>query len=158
MTSVTSVELLTAAVQASWTKATSADPSRWSEDNPSRGQCDVTSLVVVEYLGGDLQLAQVFLDGEQVEYHYWNQLTDGDVLDLTREQFTEGQRIGDPELMPHDLIRSKYPEAREDLRHRHAALRDAVSDLVGAAPEHPLGTPPEPFGNTEIAGPVVRCT
>ena len=96
--------------------------------------------MVLEYLGGSLQLAPVFLDGEQVEHHYWNLLTDDGELDLTGEQFTDGQRIGDPELVPHEFIRSNYPEAREELRLRHAVLRDAVSELVGAAPKHPLGT------------------
>jgi hypothetical protein len=111
----------------------------WSADNPSRGQCDVTSLVVLEYLGGDLQLAPVFLGDEQVEHHYWNLLNDAEVLDLTCQQFKDGQRIGDPEVVPHELIRVKYPEAREELRHRHATLRKAVSAVLGAGPERPLG-------------------
>lgn len=131
---------LAAAVRANWTKATSADPDLWSEGNPSRGQCDVTSLVVLEYLGGDLQLAGIFLDGEQVEHHYWNQLSDDHALDLTGEQFSEGLQVGVPEIVPQELIRSKYPMARSELRHRHELLRSAVSSQLGAEPEHPLGT------------------
>lgn len=131
-------EELAKALRASWTRETTAAPSAWGATNPSRGQCDVTSLVVLEYLGGDLQLAPVFLGDEQVEHHYWNRVADTDELDLTREQFTDGQRIGDPELVPHDLIRTRYPEAREELRHRHAALRQAVTALLGLAPDHQL--------------------
>ncbi len=133
-------EQLVEAVEASWTKATSADPSLWSADNPSRGQCDVTSLVVLEYLGGDLQLAPVFQGEDQVEHHYWNLLEDAEVLDLTRRQFQDGQRIGDAEVVTHGTIRAKYPQAREELRHRHAALRTAVSSTLGIEPEHPLGS------------------
>lgn len=128
-----------AAVRASWTEATSADPGEWHEGNPSRGQCDVTSLVVLEYFGGDLQLAQVSLDGDQVEHHYWNQLDDDKMLDLTRDQFRDGQRLSQPETVPHELIRSKYPEARAELRRRHQALRDSVTSHLGLAPGDPLG-------------------
>lgn len=131
---------LAEAIRASWTMATSADPERWSEANRARGQCDVTSLVLLEYLGGDLQLARVFLDGEQVEHHYWNQLTQDDALDLTREQFVEGQELSEPELVSGDMIHSKYETARSELRERHQLLRSAVSSRLGAEPEHPLNS------------------
>jgi hypothetical protein len=133
-------EQLVKALEANWTRATSADPSLWKGDNPSRGQCDVTSLVVLEYLGGDLQLAPVFQGEEQVEHHYWNLLEGTEVLDLTRQQFQDGQHIGDAEVVPHETIRAKYSEAREELRHRHAALRTAVSATLGIEPERPLGS------------------
>lgn len=142
------VDQLAAALRANWTEATSAVPELWTEDNPSRGQCDVTSLVVLEYLGGDLQLAEVSLNGEPVEHHYWNQLTGRGALDLTGEQFKDGQHIGRPETVAHDMIRSSYPAAREELRLRHQALREAVSRHLRAEPEHPLGgqdqDPPQP--------------
>ncbi|MGB5757893.1 MAG: hypothetical protein WBM50_13335 [Acidimicrobiales bacterium] len=99
----------------------------------------MTSLVVLEYLGGDLQLAPVLRGEEQVEHHYWNLLEGAEALDLTRQQFRDGQRIGDPEVVPHETIRAKYPEAREELRHRHAVLRKAVSTALGVEPERPLG-------------------
>jgi hypothetical protein len=132
-------ERLFRALEASWSRDTSADPSLWRTENPSRGQCDVTSLVVLEYLGGDLQLAPVFLGEEQVEHHYWNLLEGAEVLDLTRQQFRDGQHIGDPELVSQETIRAKYPEAREELRRRHVALRTAVSVALGVRPERSLG-------------------
>lgn len=130
---------LAAAIRAGWTRETSADPDEWSEVNPSRGQCDVTSLVVLEYLGGDLQLAEVYLDGEQVEHHYWNQLSANEALDLTGQQFTEGQDLRAPKMVPQELIRSKYPTAREELRRRHDLLRGTVSSQLGEGPPDPLG-------------------
>lgn len=123
---------------ASWTSATSAGSLPWKADNPSRGQCDVTSLVVLEYLGGDLQFAPVFQGEVQVEHHYWNLLDDGEILDLTGQQFQDGQRIGDPDVLSHQTIRARYPQAREELRHRHAELRAAVSTRLGVEPEQAL--------------------
>lgn len=132
-------ERLATAIRASWTSSTSAGPDIWSYGNPSRGQCDVTSLVVLEYIGGDLQLARVYFDGDQVEHHYWNQLSAGDALDLTREQFRDGQTIGTPELVPQELIRAEYPTARDELRERHQLLRSTVASHLGTEANRLLG-------------------
>ena len=126
------------AIRASWTRSTSADPDEWTEANPGRGQCDVTSLVILEYLGGDLQHARVFLDGEQIEHHYWNQFTATDALDLTQDQFTGDQTISEPDLVTQEFIRSKYPTARSELRERHQLLRRAVTDHLGVGAPEPL--------------------
>src|SRR4051812_10600732 len=37
----------------------------WSPGNPAWGHCDITALVVNDFLGGDLMLGEVLLDGEQ---------------------------------------------------------------------------------------------
>jgi hypothetical protein len=65
-----------------WTKSTSADPERWSRQNPALGQCAVTALVVQDLFGGDLLRAQV-----RGVSHYWNRLPSGQEVDLTRQQF-----------------------------------------------------------------------
>lgn len=114
---------LAAAIRAAWTRQTSAVPDEWTEASPSRGQCDVASLVVLEYPGGDLQLAEVLLGGEQVEHHYWNQLSKNETLDLTREQFSEGQELGVPETVPYQLIRVGGADA--------ALLADVAPDPRG---------------------------
>lgn len=126
---------LVAAIRSSWSQATSADSNIWTTDNPSRGQCDVTSLVVLEYLGGDLQLARVYLDGKHVEHHYWNQLSDHEEMDLTRGQFPDDYVIAEPDRVSQDFIRTNYPTIRQELRERHDRLRRAVADKVGP----PLG-------------------
>lgn len=65
-----------------WTKSTSADPERWSRQNPALGQCAVTALVVQDLFGGDLLRAHV-----RGVSHYWNRLPSGEEVDLTRQQF-----------------------------------------------------------------------
>jgi hypothetical protein len=86
------------AIRASWSEDTASEDNDWTSDNPSCGQCDITALVVHDLLGGDLLSADVFLDGERVEAHMWNRLPSGLEVDLTREQFRNGQVIGEPRV------------------------------------------------------------
>ncbi len=85
-----------AAIRASWTLDTADETNDWTPDNPSCGQCDVTSLVVHDMFGGELLAAEVTRGGERVEMHMWNRLPGGGELDLTREQFRRGEAIGAP--------------------------------------------------------------
>lgn len=48
---------LEAAIRAAWGRETSDDPDEWSEENPARGQCAVTALLVRELLGGEILVA-----------------------------------------------------------------------------------------------------
>jgi hypothetical protein len=84
------------AIRSSWSVDTSDDPDEWSPENPSRGQCDITSLVVHDLVGGDVLAAGVFLNGERVESHMWNRLSSGVEIDLTRDQFRRGEVVGEP--------------------------------------------------------------
>lgn len=67
-----------AALRASWSAETS---SGWRPDNPARGQCNVTALVVQEAFGG--RLLQTPIDGVP---HVYNEI-DRHRLDLTESQF-----------------------------------------------------------------------
>ena len=69
------------------------DRSGWWRDNPAWGQCDITALVVNDVFGGDLMVGEVHHAGEQQGYHWWNRLSDGHEIDLTREQFRLGQTV-----------------------------------------------------------------
>ncbi|MEO6713611.1 MAG: hypothetical protein ABIM89_09310 [Mycobacteriales bacterium] len=93
MPDVLTLRAIEDAIRDSWSIETCdpVDQHEWSRDNAARGQCGVTALVVSDLLGGVLLEAQVFRGGVQVEYHYWNRLTSGLDLDLTREQFTRGE-------------------------------------------------------------------
>ncbi len=59
-----------------------------------RSDCDVTSTVVRELLGGEILAANVLLNGRRVGRHAWNRLAGGGALDLTREQFVAGEAFG----------------------------------------------------------------
>ena len=86
------------ALRASWSLDTAEADDGWTPGNPSRGQCDVTSLVVHDLFGGDVLVADVFREGERVEAHMWNRLPGGMEVDLTRDQFRNGEVIGEPSV------------------------------------------------------------
>jgi hypothetical protein len=89
---------LEAAVRAAWCRETSDDPDEWTPDNPARGQCGVTALVIRDYLGGEVLIAGVVPAGREAptERHGWNRFASGHELDLTREQFRNGETLGPP--------------------------------------------------------------
>ncbi len=87
------------AIRASWTLDTADEDDGWTPENPSRGQCDITTLVVHDFVGGDVLAADVYLDDERIEAHMWNRLVSGIDVDLTREQFRRGEVIGPPTVL-----------------------------------------------------------
>lgn len=98
---------LEAAIRSSWERETSDDPDEWSEDNPARGQCAVTALLVRDLLGGEILIANVLRDGDRVDRHAWNRLESGVSIDLTRSQFRNGEEyeepvVGEPLLVSRD--------------------------------------------------------
>lgn len=70
-------------VRKAWCRET-AHPSyqdKWSEDNPSVGQCLVTALVVQDKYGGDIYSCKVGSNS-----HFINVINER-IIDLTAEQF-----------------------------------------------------------------------
>jgi hypothetical protein len=63
-----------------WSKQSS---SSWIENNPARGQCSVTAIVIQERFGGEILKTNV--DGQ---WHFYN-VIDGIKYDLTIDQFEE---------------------------------------------------------------------
>lgn len=61
-----------------WSSETS---SLWSQDNPARGQCDVTAIVINEFFGGEI--LKTFINGQP---HFYNRI-DGINYDFTASQF-----------------------------------------------------------------------
>ena len=97
-----SLDQVAAALRASWSVGTCdpVDVPLWHAGNPARGQCGASSFVVQDLLGGELVLAEVrFADGTRQGVHYWNRLPDGTEVDLTREQFTDGEQIVYPTVV-----------------------------------------------------------
>ncbi|HWI47904.1 MAG TPA: hypothetical protein VNU45_06725 [Rummeliibacillus sp.] len=71
------IEFLKSALACSWSLASS---SKWHIDNPAKGQCGVTALVVNDLLGG-----QIFKTTLSEGWHFYN------VIDHKRYDFTASQ-------------------------------------------------------------------
>jgi hypothetical protein len=120
------------AIRAGWCRSTCdpVDLESWTPSNPAQGQCAVTALVVQDLLGGKLLIAEVsHADGSHQGVHYWNRLAGGLELDLTREQFREGEVVGPPRPVkrPTDLTGGRLYGQYRRLSERVArALAEAV--------------------------------
>jgi predicted N-acetyltransferase YhbS len=115
---------LEAAIRASWSQETSADPDEWTVDNPSRGQCDATAVVLRAYLGGEILVADILRAGRRIERHAWNRLSSGLALDLTRDQLPPGQELGSPSV--------QEPMLLGNARERHVLLAERVAAALAA--------------------------
>jgi hypothetical protein len=120
------------AIRASWSEQT-CDPvalDEWSTDNPGRGQCAVTALVVQDLLGGELLLAEVLnADGTRQGLHYWNRLAGGVEVDLTRDQFSATEIVQEPDVVP------RPPDTTSGrLATQYAALATAVRTRIQSSP------------------------
>jgi len=89
---------VTVAIVASWSRETCYARDDYVErgrvGDRSRGQCGTTALVLNDFLGGDLIVADVFVDGQKDGVHYWNRLPDGRAVDLTVNQFQANEILG----------------------------------------------------------------
>ncbi len=122
------VQEVAPALRATWSADTcdEVDLPDWSPQNPSRGQCGVTALVLQELVGGDLLLAEVrFTDGRHQGVHYWNRLPDGQEVDLTREQFQPDEIVGAPEVV------ARPPGLPERGTHQYLRFRQRVHQALG---------------------------
>ncbi|WP_327678850.1 YunG family protein [Kitasatospora sp. NBC_00458] len=84
------------AIRSSWGVDTCApeDLAHWRPDNPARGQCGATALVVHDLLGGELMMGEVYVGGVRTDLHWWNRSAAGVEVDLTRSRFGPDERVG----------------------------------------------------------------
>ena len=122
---------LETAIRSAWCAATASGDAPWTHANPPAGHCDVTALIIRERKGGDVQLAQVFREGDLSEHHYWNVLPDGTELDLTSEQFDGTEAFGEATTMDAAFFAAAGPMRREVLR-RLDDFRRAVDGHLAA--------------------------
>lgn len=120
---------LEGAVRHAW-DADTCDPADseeqdWSTDNPARGQCGVTALVLHDLLGGDLVLGEVRVGGERTGWHWWNRLSGELDLDLTREQFSVDEVV----TAGRTIKRPAGPPGR--CREQYELLRCRVFGILG---------------------------
>ena len=113
------------AIEASWSLDTAEEDDGWTPDNPSRGQCDITALVVQDIFGGDLLAAPVLRDGEQVEWHMWNRLPGGLEVDLTRGQLTD-ETVGEPRVLERTAQIAQPDHPRYHRYQAYLVLQDRV--------------------------------
>ena len=125
----------TKALQESWSATTGYESDEnWSPENPARGQCVVSSLVVQDYFGGDIVRYAVTGDGVD-ETHYFNVLDDGTVLDTTRSQYKD-KKVNMIEK-PIDLAKNNFSSVRErcladkETNYRYTLLHEKVKALLG---------------------------
>lgn len=111
-----SLESLSSALYAAWESSTSSKASTWSASNAAWGQCAVTALVVQGFCGG--ALVRGIAEGES---HYWNRLSNGAEVDLTRHQFEDGVSIRDVEPTSRAHVLSV-----PDTRRRYERLKSLV--------------------------------
>jgi hypothetical protein len=116
-------EPLSQVLRLAWARETSASPSEWSPSNPARGQCAVTALVVQDSLGGSILRGEV---GR--ESHYWNLLSDGSQVDLTKDQFGAPVVVANIGSRTRDYILS-FPETAK----RYTLLRRRIRRLVSGS-------------------------
>lgn len=57
--------------------------SKWTPDNPAKGQCGVTALVINDWFGGEILKTKV-----AGNWHFYNRIN-GQRYDLTESQFEE---------------------------------------------------------------------
>ncbi|MGC5053336.1 YunG family protein [Micromonospora sp. DT48] len=112
------------------------DVRHWRPDNPARGQCGVTALVVQDLLGGELILGEVFVRDDKVGHHYWNRLPDGQQVDLTADQFRP------EEVVVGGRVQQRPPDAPRRCREQYEILRQRVRCLLAAGP-WPDAAPPD---------------
>jgi hypothetical protein len=121
-------EQLAQALHATWGSDTCVDTGEWTADNPARGQCVPSSLVVQDYEGGDLRRYEVTLPDGSHEKHYCNVLQDGTEEDTTRVQYIGpiSLRVDPVDLKGFGSVREKRL-AEPVTRAKYELLRDRVA-------------------------------
>ena len=99
-------------------------------NNPSTGQCAVTSLVVQDYVNGAIH-------GNSQFHHYWNHLPSGAFVDFTHDQFginepiesqgrVERQGLLKGEKAIRALTKQRYKVLKQKVRERIEELEPTV--------------------------------
>lgn len=76
-----------------------------------------------DYLGGEILVAGVVLHGRRVDMHAWNRLPSGVEVDLSREQFLQGEQFETPRVLT-EFVGDRLDERYELLA---ARVRERLS-------------------------------
>lgn len=126
------IDDITEALEASWGSDTAFDPEDWSADNPARGQCVISSLVIQDYLGGDL--ARYSVEGNDIqETHYINRLSNGTKIDATAKQYKEPVTMTLKPIPDNDQIAIRKKRLSDlSTARRYEILRNRVSSYLNS--------------------------
>ena len=109
----------------SWSKETCSPGLRdsWSKENPSLGQCAITSMIVHDMFGGKIMRCMTSTGS-----HYYNMI-DNKVVDLTVEQF-----LGKiPNYVSGVERTEEYLLSNEDTKKRYLMLANEVAYYIRLA-------------------------
>ncbi len=84
--------------------------NKWNKRKPTIGQCAITALLVQFYFGGEIYK-------HNIEDHYFN-FINGEVIDLTKEQFDYRLDYSNSQLKQPDLTKANTLERFELLKNR----------------------------------------
>jgi len=105
------------ALRQSWSAQSS---SKWSVENPAKGQCGVTSLVVQDILGGEIRKTRL-----DEGWHFYN-VINGERIDFTEEQFSS--------KIDYQDIESNRAEAYQDTNNaQYSCLKSQVNRHLARA-------------------------
>ena len=113
------------ALEKSWSAETSYDPNNWSIENPARGQCAVSSLMMQDFFGGEIVRFAAESNGVH-EKHYAN-IIEGVMIDVTRSQYpdTAVLVISNPDLGNFSSLRERML-SDDDTKRRYELLKKRV--------------------------------
>ena len=111
------------AIKSSWGKDTCypASANEWTKKNPAFGQCAVTAIVVQDYLGGEILSCKSL-------HHYYNQLPNFTIIDLTKSQFPDGTLIKSDGPATRNYLLNGESAERAKTRERYEILKKRVSE------------------------------
>jgi hypothetical protein len=118
-------EVLEKAIRESWFRNTcySCSIRKWNPQNSSIGQCVVTALVIQDYLGGELLYCKH-------HDHYWNRLSSGEEVDITKNQFSNDVEICKDEIKSrNDILKSEGAIKSKTLQ-RYNLLKKRVKERL----------------------------
>jgi len=126
--------------------------SEWTKDNPSLGQCAITTLVVNDFFGGKIMRCLVSTGS-----HYYN-LIDDNVFDLTVEQFLdeiphyeESEERTRDNLLSNEDTRNRYEKLLYNLKQTIRQMEGKKFKLInGDGQEYLSDTPGTLGGNKKL--------
>ncbi|MGP1906874.1 YunG family protein [Metabacillus sp. JX24] len=117
-----SIQFLHRALLNSWSLNSS---SKWTPENPAKGQCGVTALVVHDLLGGEIMKTYA-VEG----WHFYNE------LDSVRVDFTASQFDGD--LQYGDIPSSREEAFADTNQLQYDDLKKKVVDELQRMESYPI--------------------